>query len=33
MEEMFPSKPLTFDEILARLDTLQKRLNALKRKS
>jgi hypothetical protein len=30
MEEMFPSKPLSFDEILTRLETLQKRINALK---
>jgi nucleotidyltransferase AbiEii toxin of type IV toxin-antitoxin system len=28
MEEMFPSTPLTFDEILARLETLQQRINA-----
>src|SRR6266481_7422899 len=31
MEEMFPSKPLSFDEILARLEALQKRINALKK--
>ena len=31
MEEMFPSKPLSFDEILATLDALQKRINALKK--
>jgi len=30
-EEMFPSKPLSFDEILARLEALQKRINALKK--
>jgi hypothetical protein len=29
MEEMFPTKPLTFDEILERLEALQKRINAL----
>jgi hypothetical protein len=29
MQEMFPSKPLTFDEILARLKVLQQRINAL----
>jgi hypothetical protein len=31
MEEMFPSKPLSFDEVLARLEALQKRINALKK--
>jgi hypothetical protein len=31
MNEMFPSKPLTFDEILRRLETLQQRINALKK--
>ena len=31
MEEMFPSKPLGFDEILARLDALQKRISVLKK--
>src|SRR5229473_3767979 len=31
MEEMFPSKPLSFDEILERLEALQKRINALKK--
>jgi hypothetical protein len=31
MEEMFPTKPLTFDEILARLEALQRRINALKK--
>jgi hypothetical protein len=31
MEEMFPSKPLRFDEILARLEALQKRINTLKK--
>lgn len=31
MQEMFPSKPLRFDEILARLEALQKRINALKK--
>jgi hypothetical protein len=30
-EEMFPSKPLSFNEILARLEALQKRINALKK--
>jgi len=30
MQEMFPTKPLTFDEILSRLEALQKRINALK---
>jgi hypothetical protein len=29
MEEMFPTKPLTFDKILARLEALQERINAL----
>jgi hypothetical protein len=29
MTEMFPSKPLTFDEILIRLEALQERINAL----
>jgi hypothetical protein len=29
MEEMFPTKPLTFDEILKRLEALQQRINAL----
>jgi nucleotidyltransferase AbiEii toxin of type IV toxin-antitoxin system len=29
MQEMFPSTPLPFDEILARLQALQKRINAL----
>jgi hypothetical protein len=33
MEEMFPTKPLTFDEILANLEALQQRLNALKKSS
>jgi hypothetical protein len=32
MEEMFPTKPLTFDEILVRLKALQERINALARK-
>jgi hypothetical protein len=32
MQEMFPSKPLTFDEILARLKALQQRINALGKK-
>ncbi len=32
MQEMFPSKPLTFDEILARLEALQQRINALDKK-
>jgi hypothetical protein len=31
MEEMFPTKPLTFDEILARLGALQHRINAMKK--
>jgi hypothetical protein len=31
MQEMFPSKPLTFDEILTRLEQLQRRINALKK--
>jgi hypothetical protein len=30
MQEMFPSTPLPFDEILARLQALQKRINALR---
>ena len=30
MQEMFPSKPLSFDEILTRQEALQKRINALK---
>lgn len=32
MEEIFPAKPLSFDEILARLEALQHRLNALQKK-
>jgi hypothetical protein len=32
MQEMFLSKPLTFDEILARLEVLQQRINALGKK-
>ena len=32
MEEMFPSKPLTFDELLTRLEALQQRINALEKK-
>jgi Nucleotidyl transferase AbiEii toxin, Type IV TA system len=32
MREMFPRVPLAFDEILTRLDALQRRVNALKRK-
>jgi hypothetical protein len=32
MQEMFLSKPLTFDEILARLEALQQRINALGKK-
>ncbi len=31
MEEMFPSKPLPFDEILTRLEKLQQRINAPKK--
>jgi hypothetical protein len=31
MQEMFPSKPLTFDEIVARLEQLQHRINAPKK--
>jgi hypothetical protein len=31
MQEMFPSTPLTFDEILTRLEALHQRLNALTR--
>ena len=31
MQEMFPNKPLSFDEILARLEGLQKRINSLKK--
>jgi Nucleotidyl transferase AbiEii toxin, Type IV TA system len=31
MQEMFPSKPLRFDEILARLEQLQQRINAPKK--
>jgi len=31
MEEMFPSKRLTFDEILARLEALEHRINAMKK--
>jgi hypothetical protein len=31
MQEMFPNKPLSFDEILARLEVLQQRINALER--
>src|SRR5260370_6001895 len=31
MEEMFPGKPLAFDEILAKLEALQNRINALKK--
>jgi hypothetical protein len=30
---MFPSTPLTFDEILTRLEALQQRVNALRRES
>jgi hypothetical protein len=30
MQEMFPRKPLTFDEILTRLEALQNRINARK---
>jgi len=30
MQEMFPREPLTFDEILTRLEALQNRINALK---
>jgi nucleotidyltransferase AbiEii toxin of type IV toxin-antitoxin system len=30
MEEMFPGKPLSFDEILAKLEALQRRINALR---
>ena len=33
MQEMFPSTPLTFDEILTRLEALQQRVNALRRES
>jgi hypothetical protein len=33
MQEMFPSRPLTFDEILTRLEALQQRVNALRRES
>jgi hypothetical protein len=33
MREMFPSTPLTFDEILTRLEALQQRVNALRRGS
>jgi hypothetical protein len=29
MQEMFPSTPLPFNEILARLEVLQQRINAL----
>jgi Nucleotidyl transferase AbiEii toxin, Type IV TA system len=32
MREMFPGTPLTFDEILTRLELLQRRVNGLKRK-
>jgi len=32
MEEMFPTKPLTFDEILKRLDALERRINDLGKK-
>src|SRR5229473_1781042 len=32
MEEMFPSKPLTFDEILTKLEALQQRINTLEKK-
>ena len=32
MQEMFPTKPLTFDEILARLEALQERINTLGKK-
>jgi hypothetical protein len=32
MREMFPTKPLTFDEILARLEALQERTNVLGKK-
>ncbi len=32
-EEMFPTKPLTFDEILIKLKALQQRINALKKNS
>jgi hypothetical protein len=31
MEEMFPTKPLTFDEILTRLKALENRINAMKK--
>lgn len=31
MEEMFPSKPLAFQEILTRLEELQQRINGLKK--
>ena len=33
MQEMFPSVPLTFDEILTRLEALQQRVNALRKGS
>jgi hypothetical protein len=29
MQEMFPSRPLSFDELLTRLEVLQQRINAL----
>jgi len=31
MEEMFPTKPLAFDEIMTRLEALEKRINSLKK--
>jgi len=31
MQEMFPTKPLTFEEIIERLQALERRINALKR--
>jgi hypothetical protein len=33
MDEMFPTKPLVFDEILTKLKVLQQRINALKKNS
>ena len=31
MREMFPEEPLSFDDMLMRLETLQQRINALKK--
>jgi hypothetical protein len=33
MQEMFPSEPLSFDEILVTLERLQHRINTLKKRS